>query len=201
MNKTIHIRTTYMYSSRCSRELIMWHTQNHKVNEILTIDFEDKDNFSVLHKVLLLLCHLCCWCEDWVEETKVNTYQKHKHACTHVHTLYTYINVRMHWENVFHIHTAQSEGTSQSCDIIVSMQHACSSTWMQHNWVVCVWWGMQWQTYFLSATYMLLIWSYTAWIFIFFNLRGGKVPLLSPGWFHCLWLNTPTNKMLILEAT
>ena len=33
-------------------------------------------------------------------------------------------------------HTAQSEGTSQSCDIIVSMQHAHLA-----QLCVCVWWG------------------------------------------------------------
>ena len=56
-------------------------------------------------------------------------------------------------------------------------------------------------TYFLSATYMLLIWSYTAWIYFFFNLRGGKCPCCTLAGFTAYGLNTPTNKMLTLEAT
>ena len=109
---------------------------------------------------------------EWKKQKWIHIKSISMHA---VHTLYTYINVRMRWENAFHIRTAQSEGTSQSCDIIVSMQHAHLNECSTIEWCVCGG-GMQWQTYFLSATYMLLIWSYTAWIFFFFNLRGGKCP-------------------------
>ena len=151
-------------------------------------------------------CFTKCYCSyvtyvvavktEWKRQKWIHIKSISMHACTYI----VHIHKCTYALRKCLSHMYRSKWRNESIMWHNCKHAACSSKWMQHNCVVSVVGGCSKPISFQQHTcysFGLILLGF----FFFFNLRGGKVPLLSPGWFHCLWLNTPTNKMLTLEAT
>ena len=155
-------------------------------------------------------CFTKCYCSyvtyvvvvktEWKRQKWIHIKSISMHACTyivHIHKC-TYALRKC----LSHTYRLKCEGMSQSCDIIVSMQHAHLNECSTIVWCVCVVGGcsdkpISFQQHTCYSFGLILL-----GFFFFFSIwKGGKCPCCPLAGFTAYGLNTPTNKMLTQEET